>query len=94
MYVIQVGNNKRVERDNTQLLLWEPDPHGRAITFEFTVDAFDSDSNGEEDEYIAERILSDRPDPSTPGRRLYKVRWKGFAASRNSWEPPSSFVPR
>ena len=36
----------------------------------------------------------DKPDPGTPGGRLYKVRWKGFAASRDLWGPPSSFVPR
>ena len=28
------------------------------------------------------------------GVGFFKVRWKGFAASRDSWEPPSSFVPR
>ena len=28
------------------------------------------------------------------GGRLYKVRSKRFAASRDLWEPPSSFVPR
>ena len=47
-----------------------------------------------EDDYIAERILTDKPDTATPGGRLYKVCWKGFAASRDSREPPSSFVPR
>ena len=43
--MIQVGNNKTVERDHTQLLLWEPDPHGRAVTFELTADAFHSDND-------------------------------------------------
>ena len=50
--------------------------------------------DGEEDDYTAERILTDKPDPATPRGRLYKVHWKGFAASRDSLEPPSSFVPR
>ena len=84
MYVIQVGNNKTVERNHTQLLPREPDPHGRAVTFEFTADAFNSDNDGGEDEYTAERILLDKPYPSTPGRRLYKVRWSCSAASRDS----------
>ena len=73
VYVIPVENNKTVQRDHTQLLPREPDPHGRAVTFEFTADAFDSDNNGEEDEYTPEGILSDKPDPSTSGGRLYKV---------------------
>ena len=54
----------------------------------------DSDDDGEDDDFTAERILTDKPDPGTPGGRLYKVCWKGFAASEDSWEPPSSFVPR
>ena len=54
----------------------------------------DSDDDGKEDDYTAERILTDKPDPATPGGSLYNVRWKRFAASRDSWEPASSFVPR
>ena len=72
----------------------EPDPHGRAVTFEFNADAFNSDSYREENKYTVEGLLSDRPGPSTLGRRLYKVQWKGSAALRGSCEPPSSFVPR
>ena len=94
VYVIQVGNNKTVERDHTQLLPREPDPHGRAVTFEFTADAFNCDNDREEDGYTAERILLDKLDPSKPGGRLYKVRWKDFAASGDSRERPSSFVPQ
>ena len=31
VHVIQVGNNKIVQQDHNQLLLREPDPHGRAV---------------------------------------------------------------
>ena len=93
VYVIQVGSNKTVERDHTRLLPQQPDTHSRAMTFEITSDTFDSDDDGQEDEYTADCILLDKPDPDTPGGQLYNFRWKGFAASRESWEPPSSFVP-
>ena len=86
--------NKILDRDHTQLRPRAPDPSGRPVTFDFTAGDVDSDDEGEDDDFTAERILADKPDPGTPGGRLYKVRWKGFAASRDSREPPSSFVPR
>ena len=70
------------------------DHSGRPVTFKFTAGDVDSDDEGEDDDFTAERILADKPDPGTPGGRLSKVRWKRFAASRDLWEPPSSFVPR
>ena len=94
VYVVRVGDNKILDCDHTQLRPQEPDPSGRPVTFEFTAGDLDSDDEGEDDDFTAERILTDKPAPETPGGRLYKVRWKEFAASRDSWEPPSSFVPR
>ena len=88
------GVNKILDRDHTQLCPRAPDPSGRLVTFEFRAGDLDSDDEGEDDDFTAEMILTDKLDPGTPGGRLYKVRWKGFAASRVSWEPPSSFVPR
>ena len=94
VYAVQVGDNKILDRDHTQLRLWAADSSRRAVTFEFTAGDLDSDDDGEEDDYTVERILTDKPDRATLGERLYKVHWKGFAASRDSWEPPSSSVPR
>ena len=93
VYAVRVGDNKILDRDHTQLRPRAPDPSGRPVTFEFTAGDVDSDDEGEDDDFTAEKILADKPDPGTPGGRLYKVRWKGFAAFRDSWEPPSSFVP-
>ena len=94
VYAVRVGDNKILDRDHTQLRPRAPDPSGRPVTFEFTAGDLDSDDEGEDDNFTAEKILADQPDPGTPGGRLYKVRWKEFAASRDSWEPLSSFVPR
>ena len=94
VYAVRVGDNKILHRDHTQLRPRAPDPSGRPVTFEFTAGDVDSDNEGEDDDFTAEKILADQPDPGMPGGRLYKVCWKGFAASRDSWEPPSSFVPR
>ena len=94
MYAVRVGDNKILDRDHTQLRPRAPDPSGRPVTFEFTAGDVDSDDEGEDDSFTAEKILTDKPDPGTPGGRLYKVCWKGLAASRDSREPPSSFMPR
>ena len=92
VYAIQVGDNKILDGDHTQLRPRAPDPGGRAVTFEFTARDLDSNDDGEEDDYTAEQILTDKAHPATLVGRPYKVHWKGFAASRDSWEPPSSFV--
>ena len=94
VYAVRVGDNKILDRDHTQLRHRAPEPSGHPVTFQFTAGDVESDDEGEDHDFTAERILADKPDPGTLGGRLYKVRWKGFASSRDSWEPPSSFVPR
>ena len=94
VYAVRVGDNKILDRYHFQLRPRAPDPSRRPVTFEFRAGDVDSDDEGEDDDFTAERILTDKPDPETPGGRLYKVCWKRFAAFGDSWESPSSFVPR
>ena len=89
---VQVGGNIILDRDRTQLRPHAPDPSGRAVMFEFTLGDLDSDDDAKEDDYTAERILTDKPNPTAPWARLYKVRWKRFAVSQDSCKPSSSFL--
>ena len=74
VYADHVGDNKILDRDHTQLRPRATDPSGRPVTFEFTAGDLDSDDEGEDDDFTAEKIPMDKPDPGTPGGRLYKVR--------------------
>ena len=73
MHSVQVGNNKILDRDHTQLRHLTPYPSGRVVTFEFAAADPESEDDSEEDDYTAERILTDMLDPTTPGGGLYKV---------------------
>ena len=66
VYAVQVGDNKILDRDHTQLQPRAPDPSEEAVTFEFTVGEVDSDDDGAEDDHTAERILADKLDPAAP----------------------------
>ena len=62
-----LGDIKILDRGHAQLRPRAPDPSRRAATFEFTAGDLDCDDDGEEDYYTAERIMTNKPDPSTPG---------------------------
>ena len=63
VYAVRVGDNKILDRDHTQLRPRAPDPSGRPVTFEFTAGNVDSNEEGEDDDFTAEKILTDKPDP-------------------------------
>ena len=63
VYAVRVGDNKILDRDHTQLRPRAPDPSGRPVTFEVTAGDVDSDDEGEDDDFTAEKILADKPDP-------------------------------
>ena len=72
VYAVPVGDNKILDRDHTQLRPRAPDPSGCPVTFKFTAGDLDSDEEGKEDDFTAEKILMDKPDPGTPGRGYIK----------------------
>ena len=72
VYAVRVEDNKILDRDHTQLRPRAPDPSGCPVTFEFTAGDVDSDDEGEDDDFTAERILADKPEPGTPGGGFLK----------------------
>ena len=73
----------------------EPDLRGQHVSLSYAAHEADSDDDyAEQDDYTVEKILAQRPKASAPGGLEFKVRWRGYGPSHDTWEPVSSFVPR
>jgi hypothetical protein len=46
----------------------------------------------EDEEFIIEAIIADKPDPCAPETSLYLVQWSSYPISRCTWEPAASFM--
>ena len=94
-YRIKVGHGQFRERHESQLRVREPDLRGQHVSLDYTAHEADSDDDyAEQDDYTVEKILAQRPNTSAPGGLEFKVRWRGYRASHDTWEPVSLFVPR
>ena len=63
VYAVPVGDNKILDRDHTQLRPRAPDPSGRPVTFEFTAGDVDSDDEGEDDDFTAQKTPGGQAGP-------------------------------
>ena len=73
----------------------EPDLCDQHVSLDYTAYEADSDDDyAEQDDYTVEKILAQRPNASAPGGLEFKVRWRGYGLSHDTWEPVPSFVPR
>ena len=94
-YRIKVGHGQFRERHESQLRVREPDLRGQHVSLSYAAHEADSDDDyAERDDYTVEKILAQRPKASAPGGLEFKVRWRGYGPSHDTWEPVSSFVPR
>ena len=65
------------------------------MSLDYAAHEADSDDDyAEQDDYTVEKILAQRPNASAPGGLEFKVRWRDYGLSHDTWEPVSSFVPR
>ena len=68
---------------------------GQHVSLSYAAHEADSDDDyAEQDDYTVEKILAQRPKALAPGGLEFKVRWRGYGPSHDTWEPVSSFVPR
>ena len=94
-YHFNVGPGQFTERQQTQLPASEPDIRGKHVPLNYTAHEADSyNEYAEQDNYTVEKILAQHLSASAPGGVQFKVRWRGYEPSDDTWEPVSSFVPR
>ena len=93
-YRIKVGHGQFRERHESQLRVREHDVRGQHVSLDYTAHEADSDDDyPEQDDYTVEKILAQHPNASAPGGLEFKVHWRGYGPSHDTWEPVSSFVP-
>ena len=94
-YRIKVGHGPFRERQESQLRVREPDLRCQHVSLDYAAHEADSDDDyAEQDDYTVEKILAQRPNAWAPRGLEFKVRWRGYGPSHDTWEPVSSFVPR
>ena len=95
IYRIKVGAGQFRERHESQLRALESDVRGEHVSLDYTAHEADSDDDyAEHDDYTFQKILAQRPSASAAEGVEFKVRWRGYGPSHDTWEPVSSFVPR
>ena len=67
VYADQVWDNNVVARDHTQLHPRAADPSGRPVTFEFRAGDWNSNDEAEDDDFTAERMVTEKLVPGRPG---------------------------
>ena len=94
-YRIKVGHGQFRERHETQLRVREPDLRGQHVSLDYAAHEADLDDDyAEQDDYTVDKILAQRPNASAARGLEFKVRWRGYGQSHDTWEPVPSFVPR
>ena len=92
---IREGHRQFGERHESQLRVREPDLRGQHVSLDYAAHEADSDDDyAEQDDYTVEKILAQRQNASAPRGLEFKVRWRGYGPSQDTWEPVSSLVPR
>ena len=95
IYRIKVGHGQFRERHESQLCVREPELRGQHVSLDYAAQEADSDDDyAEQDDYTVEKILAQRPNASAPGGLEFKVCWRGYGPSHNTWQTGSSSVPR
>ena len=87
-YRIKVGHGQFWKRHESQLRVREPDLRGQHVFLDYAAHEADSDDDyAEQDDYTVEKILAQRLNASVPGGLEFKIRWRGYGPSHNTWEP-------